>query len=134
MKQTMFESLVEEFPKQEQQLDIIFRKLGLDKSFPNPESGARRSGKTTKRRIRIFVRMFLLKKFSYIDFVGIGKTIYTRAIFESECFGQMLEKLYSKEILDECIKRTQFGFEIIKDFDRELKKGDIIGKLHRIIF
>ena len=29
MKQTMFESLVEEFPKQEKQLDIIFRKLGF---------------------------------------------------------------------------------------------------------
>ena len=125
MKQTMFESLVEEFPKQEKQLDIIFRKLGLNKSFPNPESGVRRSGKTTKRRIRLFVRMFLLKEFSYIDFVGIGNNKYTRAKFDSECFGQMLEKLYSKEILDEYIKRTQFGFEIIKDFDREVKKGDL---------
>ena len=125
MKQTMFKSLVEEFPKQEKQLDIIFRKLGLDKSFPNPESSVRRSGKTTKRHIRLFVRMFLLKEFSYIDFVGIGKTIYTRATFESKHFGQMLEKLYSKEILDECIKRTQFGFEIIKDFDREVKEEDL---------
>ena len=125
MKQTMFESLVEEFPKQEKQLDIIFRKLGLDKSFPNPELGVRRSGKTTKRHIRLFVRMFLLKEFSYINFVGIGNNKYTRATFESECFGQMLEKLYPKEILDECIKRTQFGFEIIKDFDRELKEDDL---------
>ena len=125
MKQTMFESLVEEFPKQEKQLDIIFRKLGLDKSFPNPESGARRSGKTIKRHIRIFVRMFLLKEFNYIDFVGIGNNKYTRAKFDSECFGQMLEKLYPKEILDECIKRTQFGFEIIKDFDREIKEEDL---------
>ena len=123
MKQTMFESLVEEFPKQEKQLDIIFKKLGLDKSFPNPESSVRRSGKTTKRHIRLFVRMFLLKEFSYIDFVGIGNNKYTRATFESECFGQMLEKLYPKEILDEFIKRTHFGFEIIKDFDRELKEG-----------
>ena len=126
MKQTMFESLVEEFPKQEKQLDIIFRKLGLNKSLPNPESSVRRSGKTTKRHIRLFVRMFLLKEFSYIDFVGIGNNKDTRATFESECFGQMLEKLYSKEILDECIKRTQFGFEIIKDFDREVKKEDLI--------
>ena len=125
MKQTMFESLVEEFPKQEQQLNILFRKLGLDKSFPNPESGARRSGKTTKRRIRLFVRMFLLKEFSYMDFVGIGNNKYTRAKFDSECFGQMLEKLYPTEILDECIKRTQFGFEIIKDFDREIKEEDL---------
>ena len=122
MKQTMFESLVEEFPKQEKQLYIIFRKLGLDKSFPNPESSVRRSGKTTKRHIRLFVRMFLLKEFIYIDFVGIGNNKYTRAKFESKHFGQMLEKLYSKEILDECIKRTQFGFEIIKDFDREIKE------------
>ena len=122
MKQTMFESLVEEFPKQEKQLDIIFRKLGLDKSFPNPESSVRRNGRTTKRHIRLFVRMFLLKEFSYIDFVGIGNNKYTRATFESEGFGQMLEKLYPKEILDGCIKRTQFGFEIIKDFDRELKE------------
>ena len=126
MKQTMFESLVEEFPKQEKQLDIIFGKLGLIKSFPNPESSVRRSGKTTKRHIRLFVRMFLLKEFSYIDFVGIGNNKYTRAKFDSICFGQMLEKLYPKEILDECIKRTQFGFEIIKDFDREVKKEDLI--------
>ena len=125
MKQTMFESLVDEFLKQEKQLDIIFRKLGLDKSFPNPEPSVRRSGKTTKRHIRLFVRMFLLKEFSYIDFVGIGNNKYTRATFESECFGQMLEKLYPKEILDECIKRTQFGFEIIKDFDREIKEEDL---------
>ena len=122
MKQTIFESLVEEFPKQEQQLDIIFKKLGLDKSFPTPESTTQRSGRTTKRHIRLFVRMFLLKEFTYIDFVGIGKVIYTRATFDSNFFGQMLEKLYSKEILDECIKRTQFGFEIIKDFDREVKE------------
>ena len=125
MKQIMFESLIEEFPKQEKQLDIIFRKLGLDKSFPTPESSARRSGRTIKRHIRIFVRMFLLKEFSYIDFVGMGKVIYTRAKFESKHFGQMLEKLYPKEILDECIQRTQFGFEIIKDFNREVKKGDL---------
>ena len=122
MKQTMFISLVEEFSKQEKQLEITFGKLGLDKSFPNPESGARRSGKTTKRHIRLFVRMFLLKEFSYIDFVGIGNNKYTRATFESNFFGQMLEKLYPTEILDECIKRTQFGFEIIKDFDREVKE------------
>ncbi len=122
MKQTMFESLVEEFPKQEKQLDIIFKKLGLDKSFPNPESSVRRSGKTSKRHIRLFIRMFLLKEFSYIDFVGIGTSIFTSAKFYSKRFGQMLEKLYSKEILDECIKRTQFGFEIIKDFDREVKE------------
>ena len=37
----------------------------------------------------------------------------------------MLEKLYPKELLDEYIKRTQFGFEIIKDFDREVKKEDL---------
>ena len=123
MKQTMFESLVEEFPKQEKQLDIIFKKLGLDKSFPNPESSVRRSGKTSKRHIRLFIRMFLLKEFSYINFVGIGNNKYTRAKFESNFFGQMLEKLYPTEILDESIKRTQFGFEIIKDFDREMK-GD----------
>ena len=122
MKQTMFVSLVGEFPKQEKPLDTIFKKLGLDKSFPTLESSARRSGKTTKRHIRLFVRMFLLKDFSYIDFVGIGNNKYTQATFESECFGQMLEKLYPKEILDECIKRTQFGFEIIKDFDREVKE------------
>ena len=122
MKQTMFESLVDEFLKQERQLDIIFGKLGLDKSFPNPESGVRRSDKTTKRHIRLFVRMFLLKEFSYIDFVGIGNNKYTRATFESNFFGQMLEKLYSKEILDEYIKRTLFGFEILKDFDREVKE------------
>ena len=125
MKQTMFESLVEEYADQEKQLDIIFRKLGLYKSFPNPESGVRRSGKTIKRHIRLFVRMFLLKEFSYIDFVGIGNNKYTRATFESECFGQMLEKLYPTEILDEYIKRTQFGFEIIKDFDREIKEEDL---------
>ena len=125
MKQTMFESLVGEFPKQEKQLDIIFRKLGLDKSFPNPKSSVRRSGKTTKRHIRLFVRMFLLKEFSYMNFVGIGNDKYTRATFASKHFGQMLEKLYSKEILDEYIKRTQFGFEIIKDFDRELKEEDL---------
>ena len=125
MKQTMFESLVEDFPNQEQQLNIIFRKLGLDKSFPNPESSVRRSGKTTKRHIRIFVRMFLLKEFNYIDFVGIGREVYTRARFESNFFGQMLEKLYPKEILNEPIRRTQFGFEIIKDFDREVKEGNL---------
>ena len=124
MKQTMFESLVEKFPKHEKQLDIIFRKLGLDKSFPNPESSVRRSGKTTKRHIRLFVQMFLLKEFSYINFVGIGNK-YTLATFESNFFGQMLEKLYPKEILDEYIKRTQFGFEIIKDFDREIKEEDL---------
>lgn len=118
----MFRGLVDEFPKQEKQLDIIFRKLGLDKSFPNPESSVRRSGKTVKRHIRLFVRMFLLKEFSYIDFVGIGNDKYTRATFESKHFGQMLEKLYPKEILEEYIERTQFGFEIIKDFDREVKE------------
>ena len=121
----MFESLVEEFPNQEQQLDIIFRKLGLDKSFPNPESNVRRSGKTTKRHIRIFVRMFLLKEFDYIDFVGIGREVYTRARFESNLFGQMLEKLHPKEILNEHIRRTPFGFEIIKDFDRKVKEGNL---------
>ena len=126
MKQTMFESLVGEFPNQEQQLDIIFRKLGLDKSFPNPESNVRRSGKTTKRHIRIFVRMFLLKEFSYIDFVGVGREVYTRARFDSNFFGQMLEKLYPKEILNEYIRGTQFGFEIIKDFGREVKEGIIV--------
>ena len=125
MKQTMFESLVEEFPKQEKQLDIIFGKLGLDKSFPNPESTTQRSGRTIKRHLRLFVRMFLLKEFSYIDFVGIGNNKYTRATFESNFFGQMLEKLYPTEILDEGIKRTQFGFEIIKDFDREVKEDDL---------
>ena len=122
MKQTMFESLVGEFPNQEQQLDIIFRKLGLNKSFPDPESSARRSGKTTKRHIRIFVRMFLLKEFNYIDFVGVGREVYTRARFESNLFGQMLERLYPKEILNKHIERTPFGFEIIKDFDREVKE------------
>ena len=122
MEQTMFESLVEEFPKQEKQLDIIFGKLGLDKSFPTPESTTQRSGRTTKRHIRLFVRMFLLKEFTYIDFIGIGTSIFTSANFESKHFGQMLEKLYPTEILDECIKRTQFGFEIIKDFDREVKE------------
>ena len=118
----MFGNMVEEFPKQEQQLDIIFRKLGLDKSFPNPESSVRRSGKTTKRHIRIFVRMFLLKEFSYMDFVGVGREVYTRARFDSNFFGQILERLYSKEILNKYIERTQFGFEIIKDFDREVKE------------
>ena len=123
MKQTMFESLVEEFPNQEQQLDNIFRKLDLGKSFPNPESSVRRSGKTVKQHIRIFVRMFLLAEFPYMTFVGVGREVYTRAKFDSNLFGQMLEKLYPKEILDECIERTEFGFEIIKDFDREVKKG-----------
>ena len=126
MKQTMFESLVEEFPNQEHQLDIIFRKLGLDKSFPNPDSIGRRSGKTVKQHIRIFVRMFLLAEFPYMTFVGVGREVYTRAKFDSNLFGQMLEKLYPKEILDECIKRTQFGFEIIKDFDREVKEGSLV--------
>src|SRR5574344_835220 len=121
-KQTIFESLVEEFPNQEPQLDIIFRKLGLDKSFPNLNSNTRRSGKTVKQHIRIFVRMFLLAEFPYMAFVGVGREVYTRAEFDSNLFGQMLEKLYPKEILDECIKRTQFGFEIIKDFDREVKE------------
>ena len=93
MKQTMFESLVEEFPNQEQQLSIIFRKLGLDKSFPNPDSISRQSGKTIKQHIRIFVRMFLLKEFSYIDFVGVGREVYTRAKFDSNLFSQVLEKL-----------------------------------------
>ena len=122
MKQTMFESLVEEFPNQKYQLDIIFRKLGLDKSFPNPDCSVRRNGKTIKQLIRIFVRMFLLKEFSYMDFVGIGREVYTRARFESNLFGQMLEKLYPREILDEYIERTQFGFEIVIDFDREVKE------------
>lgn len=122
----MIESLVDEFPNQEQQLDIIFRKLGLDKSFPDPESNVRRSGKTTKRHIRIFVRMFLLKEFGYIDFVGVGREVYTRARFESNFFGQMLEKLYPREILNKHIERTPFGFEIIKDFDREVKEGNLI--------
>ena len=122
MKQTMFESLVEEFPNQEQQLDIIFRKLDLDKSFPNPDYNVRRSGKTVKQHIRIFVRMFLLAEFPYMTFVGVGREVYTRARFDSTLFGQMLEKLYPKEILDEYIERTEFGFEIIKDFDREVKE------------
>jgi hypothetical protein len=122
MKQTMFESLVEEFPNQEHQLDIIFRKLDLDKSFPNPEYNIRRSGKTVKQHIRIFVRMFLLAEFPYMTFVGVGREVYTRAKFDSNLFGQMLEKLYPKKILDECIERTEFGFEIIKDFDREVKE------------
>ena len=122
MKQTMFESLVEEFPNQEQQLDIIFRKLGLDKSFPIPDYNTRRSGKTVKQHIRIFVRMFLLAEFPYMTFVGVGREVYTRARFDSNLFGQMLEKLYPKEILDEYIGRTEFGFEIIKDFDREVKE------------
>lgn len=122
MKETMFESLVEEFPNQKYQLDIIFRKLGLDKSFPNPDSIGRRNGKTVKQHIRIFVRMFLLKEFSYIDFVGVGREVYTRARFDSNLFGQMLEKLYPREILDECIERTEFGFEIVIDFDREIKE------------
>ena len=121
MKETMFESLVEEFPNQEHQLDIIFRKLGLDKSFPIPDYNIRRSGKTVKQHIRIFVRMFLLAEFPYMTFVGVGREVYTRAKFDSNLFGQMLEKLYPKEILDECIERTEFGFEIIKDFDREVK-------------
>ena len=125
MKQTMFESLVEEFPKQEKQLDIIFGKLSLDKSFPTPESTTQRSGRTIKRHLRVFVRMFLLKEFTYIDFIGIGTSIFTSAKFESNFFGQMLEKLYPTEILDECIKRTQFGFEIIKDFDRGIKEDDL---------
>ena len=118
----MFESLVEEFPNQEHQLDIIFRKLGLDKSFPIPDYNTRRSGKTVKQHIRIFVRMFLLAEFPYMTFVGVGREVYTRAKFDSNLFGQMLEKLYPKEILDECIERTEFGFEIIKDFDREVKE------------
>ena len=118
----MFESLVEEFPNQVQQLNIIFRKLGLDKSLSNSESNVRRSGKTTKRRIKIFVRMFLLKEFDYIDFVGVGREVYTRAKFDSNFFGQMLERLYPKEILNKNIRRTPFGFEIIKDFDREVKE------------
>lgn len=122
MKQTMFESLVEEFPNQEQQLNVIFRKLELDKSFPNPESNVRRSGKTARQHIRIFVRMFLLAEFPYMTFVGVGREVYTRARFDSNLFGQMLEKLYPKEILDEYIERTEFGFEIIKDFDREVKE------------
>jgi hypothetical protein len=126
MKQTMFESLVEEIPNQEQQLDIIFRKLDLDKSFPNPEVTVRRSGKTVKQYIRIFVRMFLLAEFPYMTFIGGGREVYTRAKFDSNLFGQMLEKLYPKEILDECIERTEFGFEILKDFDREVKEGGLI--------
>ena len=126
MKQTMFESLVEEFPNQKQQLNIIFRKLGLDKSFPNPDYNTRRSGKTIKQHIRIFVRMFLLAEFPYMTFVGVGREVYTRAKFDSNLFGQMLEKLYPKEILDECIERTEFGFEIVIDFDREVKEGSLI--------
>ena len=126
MKQSMFESLVEEFPNQEQQLDIIFRKLGLDKSFPNPDYNIRRSGKTVKQHIRIFVRMFLLAEFPYMTFVGVGREVYTRAKFDSNLFGQMLEKLYPKEILDEYIERTDFGFEIVIDFDREVKEGSLI--------
>lgn len=122
MKQTMFESLVEEFPNQEHQLDIIFRKLGLDKSFPIPDYNTRRSGKTVKQHIRIFVRMFLLAEFPYMTFIGVGREVYTRARFDSNLFGQMLEKLYPKEILDECIERTDFGFEIVIDFDREVKE------------
>ena len=122
MKQTMFESLVEEFPNQEHQLDIIFRKLDLDKSFPNPDYNIRRSGKTVKQHIRIFVRMFLLAEFPYMTFVGVGREVYTRAKFDSNLFGQMLEKLYPKKILDEYIEKTEFGFEIIKDFDREVKE------------
>ena len=122
MKETMFESLVEEFPNQEQQLDIIFRKLGLDKSFSNPESSVRQSGKNIKQHIRIFVRMFLLAEFPYMTFVGVGREVYTRAKFDSNLFGQMLEKLYPKEILDVCIERAEFGFEIIKDFDREVRE------------
>jgi hypothetical protein len=27
--------------------------------------------------------------------------------------------------LDECIERTEFGFEIIKDFEREVKEWDL---------
>ena len=126
MKQSMFESLVEEFPNQEQQLDIIFRKLRLDKSFPNPDYNTRRSGKTVKQHIRIFVRMFLLAEFPYMTFVGVGREVYTRAKFDSNLFGQMLEKLYPKEILDEYIERTDFGFEIVIDFDREVKEGSLI--------
>ena len=126
MKETMFESLVEEFPNQEHQLNIIFRKLELDKSFLNPESSVRRNGKTIKQHIRIFVRMFLLAEFPYMTFIGVGREVYTRAKFDSNLFGQMLEKLYPKEILDECIERTEFGFEIIKDFDREVKEESLI--------
>jgi hypothetical protein len=126
MKQTMFESLVEEFPNQEHQLDIIFRKLGLDKSFPNPDCSIRRSGKTVKQHIRIFVRMFLLAEFPYMTFVGVGREVYTRAKFDSNLFGQMLEKLYPKKILVKCIEKTEFGFEIIKDFDREVKEESLI--------
>ena len=114
--------MVEEFPNQKYQLDIIFRKLGLDKSFPNPEYNIRRSGKTIKQHIRIFVRMFLLAEFPYMTFVGVGREVYTRAKFDSNLFGQMLEKLYPKEILDEYIERTDFGFEIVEDFDREVKE------------
>ena len=66
--------------------------------------------------------MFLLKEFDYKDFVGVGREVYTRARFESNLFGQMLEKLYPKEVLNEHIRRTQFGFEIIKDFDKEVKE------------
>ena len=70
--------------------------------------------------------MFLLKEFSYIDFVGVGREVYTRARFDSNFFGQMLEKLYPKEILNEYIRGTQFGFEIIKAFGREVKEGIIV--------
>lgn len=61
MKQTMFESLVEEFPKQEKQLDIIFGKLGLDKSCPNPESGVQGSDTTINRYYIALVRVYLIK-------------------------------------------------------------------------
>ena len=69
--------------------------------------------------------MFLLVEFTYMTFVGVGREVYTRARFDSNLSGQMLEKLYPKEILDECIERTDFGFEIVIDFDREVKEWDL---------
>ena len=72
--------------------------------------------------------MHILKIRKIIKIKGgilVGREVYTRAKFDSNLFGQMLEKLYPKEILDECIERTEFGFEIIKDFDREVKEDGL---------
>lgn len=80
MKQTMFESLVEEFPNQKYQLDIIFRKLGLDKSFPNPDYNTRRSGKTVKQHIRIFCPNVFVGRISIYDFCWS----WTRSIYKSK--------------------------------------------------
>lgn len=118
VKETMFENLVKEFPKLKKEIEIIFYKLGLNLSFPNPEQNIRRSGKTTKFNIRLIIYMFLLNKISSYDFFMDGAINYDRAKRRLDTFVKMLYRLYPVEVIDKSFKKLRHSHQIhiIKEF------------------